>query len=131
MKNNFAFFKKQDLILIGIIAIIAGILLFWNLSAARGGCTAVVEQDGQVLMQIDLSSVTEPETIELGGEYHVVLLAEPDAIQFASSDCPDQICVNTGVLTQAGQTAVCMPARISVRLEARQENQAEIDGYTG
>ena len=37
-------------------------------------------------------------------------------VRFASSDCPDQVCVRTGTLTRAGQIAVCLPNRVVVRL---------------
>ena len=121
------FLKKRDLLFVGGILLFAFVLLAWN-SSHSGDCIAVVEKEGQVTMRIDLSSLTEPETFELGGKYNVVLLAEPGAICFASSECPDQICVNTGVLTKPGQCAVCMPARISVRLEGKQNS---FDGYTG
>ena len=33
-----------------------------------------------------------------------------------SSSCPDHICVNTGFIHKAGQTIVCVPNEVSVRL---------------
>lgn len=121
------FFQKRDLFLILPAFALALILLFWT-TAASGTCTAIVEQDGRELMRIDLSAVTQPETIDLGGEYHISLLASPGSIRFVASDCPDQICVRTGELSRPGQSAVCLPARVSVRLEGQQK---DYDGYTG
>lgn len=122
-------FRPADLILLAAAAAVCLVLLLWQHSAGNADCTAVIEQDGQELRRISLSALTQEERIDLGGDCHVVLLAEPGAISFLSSDCPDQICVRTGKLTKPGQAAVCLPARISVRLEGESEGGA--DAMTG
>ena len=122
-------FRPADLILLAAAAAVCLVLLLWQHSAGNADCTAVIEQDGQELRRISLSALTQEERIDLGGDCHVVLLAEPGAISFLSSDCPDQICVRTGKLTKPGQAAVCLPARISVRLEG--ENEGGADAMTG
>lgn len=118
--------RRYDLILIGALLLLAAAFLLP--SEKSGSLTAVVEQNGAVIRRIDLSRVARPERLELPGDYHVVLLVEPDAVSFESSDCPDQICVRTGRLTKPGQTAVCLPAKISVRIIGAEK---EYDGYTG
>ena len=35
----------------------------------------------------------------------------------ASSDCPNQDCVHSGAISRAGQSIVCLPARVAVTLE--------------
>lgn len=122
-------FRPADLILLAAAAAVCLALLLWQHGADDTDCTAVIEQDGQELRRISLSALTQEERIDLGGDCHVVLLAEPGAISFLSSDCPDQICVRTGKLTKPGQAAVCLPARISVRLEGESEGGA--DAMTG
>ena len=122
-------FRPADLILLAAAAAVCLVLLLWQHSAGNADCTAVIEQDGQELRRISLSALTQEERIDLGGDCHVVLLVEPGAISFLSSDCPDQICVRTGKLTKPGQAAVCLPARISVRLEGESEGGA--DAMTG
>ena len=121
-------FRPADLILLAAAAAVCLVLLLWQHSAGNADYTAVIEQDGQELRRISLSALTQEERIDLGGDCHVVLLAEPGAISFLSSDCPDQICVRTGKLTKPGQAAVCLPTRISVRLEG---TDAGTDAATG
>ena len=38
------------------------------------------------------------------------------AIRFLESNCPDKICVRTGFVTRAGQTAVCLPNKAVLRI---------------
>ncbi len=109
-----ALLGRADLALILLALGAAAVWLLWPRADA---CTAVVEQDGVELARVDLSSLAEEKVLNLGGPYRVRLRAGPGFIEFLSSDCPDQVCVRTGRLTRAGETAVCLPARISVRLE--------------
>ena len=120
-------FKKQDLYLIVPFLLVAAVLLIWFGSKPNLG-VAVVEKDGAELYRFDLSQQTTTQVIDLGGSYHIKLLLEPGAISFQHSDCHDQICVRTGRLTKPGQVAVCLPAKISVKIVGRQK---EFDGYTG
>ena len=125
MKNKL--FQPRDLFLILPLLVLAvGLLLLF--SNQNGSATAIVEQDGTELYRFDLSRQTEAETIGLGGNYHITLLLEPGAISFSHSDCPDQVCVRTGKLTKPGQAAVCLPAKVSVRIAG---NEKEYDAYTG
>ena len=38
-------------------------------------------------------------------------------VRVEEADCPTQDCVHTGTITRAGQSIVCLPARIIIRLE--------------
>lgn len=121
--------KKQDVVLIAVLLAFAGALGLWFQFRPAGSLTAVVEENGKVVQRIDLDRQTGAEEIDLGGQYHVKLLAEPGTISFLSSDCPDKICIRTGKLTRPGQSAVCLPARVSVRLES--QKKADFDAVTG
>ena len=37
---------------------------------------------------------------------------------FESSDCPDQICVRSGKLSRAGESAGCLPAVVVIKVES-------------
>lgn len=120
-------FKKQDLFLIVPLLLAAAVLLVW-FNSRPGSGIAVVEQNGIEICRFDLARQTARREIDLGGDYHIKLLVEPGAVSFLHSGCRDQICVRTGKLTKAGQTAVCLPAKISVRIIGRDHT---VDGYTG
>ncbi|MGN1345642.1 MAG: NusG domain II-containing protein [Eubacteriales bacterium] len=46
-----------------------------------------------------------------------------------ASDCPDQVCVNSGSISRAGQAIVCVPARVVVRIEGT--SSGDIDAVAG
>lgn len=128
MKNRFPLFRKRDLLIFLLAAVLAGAGV-WQWIPGSGAPVAVIEQDGKEVRRVELDSITQPETLVLEGEISVTVLLEPGQVSIIHSDCPDQICVNTGVLTQPGQSAVCLPARVSVRIVGKSESG--VDGMTG
>ena len=128
MSSRFPLFRKRDLLVFLLAVILAGAgFLQWL--PKSGAPVAVVEQDGKEVRRVELSSIIQPETLVLEGEFSVTVLLEPGQVSIVHSDCPDQICVNTGVLTRPGQSAVCLPARVAVRIVG--ETQSGVDGMTG
>lgn len=128
MNSRFPLFRKRDLLIFLLAAVLAGAgFLQWL--PKSGAPVAVIEQNGQEVRRIALSSIPQPETLVLEGEISVTVLLEPGQVSIVHSDCPDQICVNTGVLTRPGQSAVCLPARVAVRIVG--ETQSGVDGMTG
>lgn len=128
MSSRFPLFRKRDLLIFLLAAVLAGAgFLQWL--PKSGAPVAVIEQNGQEVRRVELSSITQPETLVLEGEISVTILLEPGQVSIVHSDCPDQICVNTGVLTRPGQSAVCLPARVAVRIVG--ETQSGVDGMTG
>lgn len=128
MSSRFPLFRKRDLLIFLLAAVLAGVgFLQWL--PKSGAPVAVIEQNGKEIRRVALSSIPHPETLVLEGEISVTVLLEPGKVSIVHSDCPDQICVNTGVLTRPGQSAVCLPARVAVRIVG--ETQSGVDGMTG
>ena len=121
-------FRKSDLFLLCSLLFITILLLLIFIKPKQGTCVAVIEQNGVLVREVDLSRLKNDETLELDGELHVCLLLEPGAISFLSSGCPDQTCVRTGKLTRPGQSAVCLPARVSVYLKGTDSTQDAVTG---
>lgn len=113
--------KRYDYILLGAVLLLS-VLVWGSLSWYQGGRAehhrlAVITQNGQVIEQIDLDAVTKPREIILPGKYNEIIEVEKGRIRFKHADCPDKICVNTGWLEKAGDTAVCLPNRAVVTIE--------------
>jgi len=86
---------------------------------------AVIKHNDNIVRTINLSKVQEPERIEIIGEYSETVLVEKGRIRFEEADCPDLVCVKTGWLTKPGDTAVCLPNRVIIKIEGQND---EIDG---
>ena len=82
---------------------------------AAGELTVEVTVDGETVERCALSAYTGG-TYESRG-YTLTVAAENGAVRVSESDCPNQDCVHSGAISRAGQSVVCLPARIAVTLE--------------
>lgn len=106
--------KWGDFVLIGAVLLLAAVLfavLTWR--AAGDTLWAEVMRDGALVERVQLAPDTD-RVIDVDGHNTIVLRGQTAKMQHA--DCPDQVCVRTGTLTRAGQTAVCLPNRVVLRL---------------
>lgn len=111
---------KKTLIWVAALALLcAACAAAWVLTAALGsGGVAVVRVDGEELYRIDLATVREAYDLEIDTKYgHNTVHVAPGAISVTRSNCPDGICVAQGEISQSGVPIVCMPHRLSVRIE--------------
>lgn len=112
--------KKSRVNLVLTLAVIA--LCAWAvwqlvLKPAYPGQTVTIRQENQVLKTITLP-VGHSETFSLKPwDIDMELELSPGMARVMHSGCPDQICVNTGWLSYSGQSAVCMPNRVTVTID--------------
>ena len=89
-----------------------------SLLAARapqsGALTVVVSADGQELDRLPLAQFGTHTYANNG--YTLTVTAAGGAVSVTQSDCPGQDCVHSGAVSRAGQSIVCLPARIVVEL---------------
>lgn len=97
-----------------VLALAAAVAVPFYLRPA-GRLTCEILQDGAVVRTVALDDGVE-ETVTIEGAVTNVIEITSSGVRFAESDCPDQVCVRTGTLTRAGQSAVCLPNRVIVRL---------------
>ena len=74
-----------------------------------------VSIDGETVERCALSTY-EGGVYESRG-YTLTVEAADGAVRVSESDCPNQDCVHSGAISRAGQSVVCLPARIAVTLE--------------
>lgn len=108
-------FRWTELCILLPLLMAALLIAFFLLQApaARG---VRIERDGQLYEELSLDSVEGERIIEIDGEIPVKLLITKEYACFLESGCPDQVCVRSGKLTKAGETAVCLPARVTLRM---------------
>ena len=125
---NIRMLKKGDLFLFLGVGLIIVLLLLWNnLSTVSGNhLIAEVRRDGELVKQIDLDKVSEPEHIYFEEGIHQTILVEKGRIRFLESDCRDKICVQAGWLTKAGDKAVCMPAKTIIKINGESQQTDSI-----
>ena len=108
-----------------LLAVAAALITYTPRADAGQALTVVVTADGDELRRIPLASFPDgPVTLENNG-YTLTLSLQTDdliggkglGIAVTESNCPGRDCVHTGAIYRAGQTIVCLPARLVITLE--------------
>ena len=121
------------LVILSVAALAMALAVFQWLGGDSGGAlTAVVSVDGA---EVDRFAPEEL-PVTYGVDYedpsrNALPPSGKSGLRVAFSDCPTQDCVRTGTISRGGQSIVCLPARIIVRLEGGPGDPAEVDAVLG
>ena len=119
--------KKWDyIIFVFIAAISVACLLFVNTLTSEKGSVVVIEQNSIVIKQLDLNKDTEFK-VEYEGHYNIIKIAN-GTVSVSEADCKDQICVKTPAISKVGQSIICLPHKLVIRIEGSGQ---KIDGVSG
>ena len=123
-------FSRRELPLLVAIALAAVIWLALS-RAGPGGTRAIVERDGETVLTRELGGLEAPELVAVPGENGVTLTVElsREGARVLEANCLDKTCQRTGLLIRAGESAVCLPGRIVLRLDGGRTGQ-ELDAET-
>lgn len=59
------------------------------------------------------------------GEYSNIITIKNREVYMKSSDCPDQICVKQGKIKKQGESIICLPHKLVIRIAS--EEYPEVD----
>lgn len=102
-----------------------GALLILLSKGGNKGAYAEILRENTPIKRVDLSKDT---TFSLEEYPEVFFKVENGAIAFVKSDCPDKICVRTGFISSRGQSAVCLPNRLTLRIVGENDKEDTIAG---
>ncbi len=104
-----------------VVAVTAVAALFLFGTGGGGTRARIIAPGGETVL--DLSDSRE---MAVTGRDGITLIIEtvPGAVRVKDANCPDKLCVGAGFLRRAGDTAVCMPAGITVTVEGDSEYDA-------
>ena len=111
--NKTPLFRKSDIIIILVCLLTALVFFLPTLFSSDRNLTAVIVADGETVKEISLTDNTD-EMFEFDG---VIIKAQGRSVFFENSDCPDKVCVRSGKLDAKGESAACVPNRVSVYIK--------------
>lgn len=109
-------FKAGDFVVFALIAA-AACAIWIHLAMMQTEQTyGEIWLDGRQIRQIKLGDETE-EIITLDGRVSEVKIEiDGRQMRFISSQCYDHTCERTGWISRVGQTAVCLPNRVMIKI---------------
>ena len=118
------FFKKSDVVII-VILLTLSIVGFGTYKFLYGDAPAKAEiyYYSELVKTIDLSKANAGTFSIPQNEDVVFQITEDGRIAFIESNCPDKICINTGLIQTVGQYAACLPNGIMVKIASSGEHE--------
>ena len=117
--------KRNDIILAVVMILVAAAGFLWyNLSKEEGGYVSLI-RDGAEVQRFSLSEELEYR-IELEDGSYNLLMIQGGQVYMTEASCPDQICVNHRPVSNVGETIVCLPNEIVLKILERSD-KPEID----
>ncbi|MDO4848079.1 MAG: NusG domain II-containing protein [Clostridiaceae bacterium] len=113
---------KRDIAVLAVLVFFAIALLLLFRFGLKDGRTALISVDGRDYMTVPLDKDDEI-TLENG----VRIIVSDGKIGFSESDCPDLVCVHTGMLSKAGDVAACVPNKTVISVSG---GEASVDTLT-
>jgi hypothetical protein len=116
-------------VLLAALLAVSAVAAVAVLSGKTDQATAQVYQDGALLRTIDLSQVDAPYTFEVTGPAGTnTVQVERGRIRVSHADCPDQVCVHQGWISDGVVPIVCLPNALVIQLEGA---SSDLDGVAG
>ena len=113
--------KKNDwLLAAGITGLALMILAFQILTGKTDHAQVVVSIDGNPYGTYDLNT---DQTVNINESNQIRI--QDRTVRMIEADCPDQICVSRGLIRKSGQSIVCLPHRLVIRLEQAEDQELD------
>lgn len=118
-KYDFKLFRKADILIYVFIAAMAAVLFFSVFSQKQIKNGFLYIKCGEESRTCNLTDNTSF-TLENNG-YALTVVIEDGEVYVNGTDCPDGICQRTGRISRPGQSIICVPAEISLRIAAQED----------
>ena len=105
---------RNDVILILIFVFVTAVSAVLYFSFQQDGSRAVVIQNGREFAAYSLNDNITREITD--GTNTNVLVIEDGKARVLQATCPDKICVNHRPVSKAGETIVCLPAKLVIEI---------------
>ncbi len=98
--------------------------LWYNLAKEEGSYVTLI-QNGEEVQSFSLSEEQEYRIESEDGNFNLLRIQGGEVYMYEAS-CPDQICVNHRPINHVGETIVCLPNEIVLKV-VKQSSKLELD----
>lgn len=87
---------------------------------------AEISVDGELIKTIlfDDTTITDPFTVKTESGANVIEIVNGN-VTIIEADCPDELCVKDGPISEPGELLVCLPHKVVVEIKGK--SKAEVD----
>lgn len=117
-------FKKADFVLFFLILLFGLAVSWWSLTTNTDGQQAIVSVNGELY---GTYSLAEDRTIQVTEHGHRNYITIKDGqVSMSFSDCENQVCVDTGAISQTADSIVCLPNKVVIEIRSEEGGGADV-----
>lgn len=116
--------RNTYLFLLVLLAIIGVGFLIQIYFFGKTGATAIIEQDGETISELDLSKDTEL-VLDDGNGGSNTITVKNGKIAVTDANCPDLVCVHTGSISQTGEVIACLPHKLIITISEKKNSDLD------
>ena len=127
------FIRKADIILF-IVLVIIGLAASAALTLSHGEAgsaedrTVVVPAPKQTAVDAPAGNPDDSASVQY--DYYNVVVISGGTVSVTEASCKNQVCVKHGAISRPGESIVCLPNRLVVRIEDGSEEGGGYDSVT-
>ena len=107
--------RNTYLFVILLIVVICAGFFIQKFFFGKAGATAIIEQDGETISELDLSKDTELVLDDGNGGSNTITVKD-GKIAVTEANCLDLVCVHTGAISQTGEVIACLPHKLIITI---------------
>lgn len=113
--NNHAKISKNSMIILLIVCILCLGFIFFNrhINSNNNDLWAIITIDGQIISVRNLTNAKD----EIFIINDITFEIKDNKIHFLENDCENQVCINTGYISELDDIAVCLPKKTSIEIK--------------
>ena len=114
------FVKKADIILLIVLVVIGLASSVYIAASKSGGDTVIIEQNGKMYGKYSLYQDAEVDVVSVDSIHSDVHVSIKDGhAKVTKSGCQNQVCVRHSAISSVGESIICLPNRVVVRIEGK------------
>lgn len=119
--------KKADFIVIGVVAVIVAVMLFFLYGVnTSSGDYVQIQIDGECVETLPLDENTTRE-ISTNDDGVNILVIENGSAVVTDANCPDGICANHRAIRKTGESIICLPHKVVITIVNDKTAENEVD----
>lgn len=113
------YINRNDIILIIVLSVFSALFTIYLFTVTQHGNKVLVYVDGQLTGEYPLDTDTEVTIMGYNGGNNVMSISN-GRVRMSEASCPDRLCIHQGSISRAGQSIVCLPNRVILRIEGKE-----------
>lgn len=113
------YINRNDIILIIVLSVFSALFTIYLFTVTQHGNKVLVYVDGQLTGEYPLDTDTEVTIMGYNGGNNVMSISN-GRVRMSEASCPDRLCIHQGSISRAGQSIVCLPNRVILRIDGKE-----------